>query len=69
MKTQDYVIRAAQIKGLSLIKPTKKTPGILAYDFAKKDSRGLFPCVIDADSWETAKEQIDSYYQLQASQL
>lgn len=62
MTNAQYVARAAQIKGLSLIKPTKGNPGILAYDFSKKDARGIFPCVIDANTWEQARSQITNYY-------
>ena len=62
MTNAQYVARAAQLKGLSLIKPTKGNPGILAYDFNKRDSRGLFPCVVDASSWGQARSQITNYY-------
>lgn len=62
MTNAQYVIRTAQIKGLSLIRPTKGNPGILAYDFSKKDARGVFPCVIDAANWSQAREQINNYY-------
>jgi hypothetical protein len=62
MTNAQYVTRAAQLKGLSLIKPTKGNPGILAYDFTKKDARGVFPCVIDAQTWEQARSQVTNYY-------
>lgn len=62
MTNAQYVIRAAQIKGLSLIKPIKGNPGVLAYDFNKKDARGVFPCVIDAQTWAEARQQIDTFY-------
>ncbi|MER2626207.1 MAG: hypothetical protein ABTS22_20010 [Accumulibacter sp.] len=62
MTNAQYVTQACKIKGLSLSKPTKAAPEIVAYDFQKKDSRGVFPCVIDAISWAQAREQINSYY-------
>jgi hypothetical protein len=62
MTNAQYVARSAQLKGLSLIKPTKGSPGILAYDFNKKDARGVFPCVIDANNWEQARAQIINFY-------
>ena len=62
MTNAQYVTRAAQLKGLSLIKPTKGNPGILAYDFSKKDARGVFPCVIDANNWEQARSQVTNHY-------
>jgi hypothetical protein len=62
MTNQQFVIRSAQLKGLSLIKPTKGNPGILAYNFNKKDASGVFPCVIDATTWAEAQKQITNYY-------
>lgn len=62
MTAQQYVTRSAQLKGLSLIKPTKGNPGILALDFNKKDARGVYPCVIDAPTWAEAQKQITNYY-------
>ena len=62
MTDAKYVVRTAQLKGLSLIKPTKSNPGILAYDFTKKNDRGVFPCVIDANNWQQARSQINHYY-------
>lgn len=62
MTAQQFVIRSAQIKGLSLIKPTKGNPGVLAIDFTKKDARGVFPCVIDAPTWAEAQKQITNYF-------
>ncbi len=63
MTNSQYVIRTAQLKGLSLIKPTIADRGVMAYDFNKKDARGIFPCVIDAKDWKQAKEQVIAYYQ------
>jgi len=62
MTDREYTIRAAQLKGLSLVKPTKGNPGILAHDFKTKDARGLFPCVIDAQTWAQARAQINNYF-------
>lgn len=62
MTAQQYVIRAAQMKGLSLIKPTRGNPGILAYDYNKKNAAGVFPCVIDAKTWAEAQTQINNYF-------
>jgi hypothetical protein len=61
MTNAQYVVRAAQIKGLSLIKPTKGNPGILAIDYNNK-SGGVHTLVIDAQNWAQAKQQIDNYY-------
>jgi len=63
MTDKQYVIRAAQIKGLSLLKPTKGDKGIVAHDFNKKDARGIYPCVIDALTWAEARAQINKFYQ------
>lgn len=62
MTNAQYVTRAAQLKGLSLIKPTKGNPGILAYNFNSKGPNGVFPCVIDAQTWAEARTQITNYY-------
>ena len=62
MTDKQYVVRAAQLKGLSLIKPTKGNSGILATDYNKKYGRGLFPCVIDAANWEQARSQFNAFY-------
>ena len=62
MTNAQYVSRAAKLKGLSIIKPTNGNPGILAYDFTKKDSSGVFPCVIDAQTWDQARSQITNFY-------
>ncbi len=62
MTNQQYVVRSAQLKGLSLIKPTKGNPGILAYNFKTKDANGVFPCVIDAQTWAEARTQITKAY-------
>jgi hypothetical protein len=62
MTDKQYTIRAAQLKGLSLIKPTKGNPGILAHNFNQKDARGVFPCVIDAPTWAEARKQITNFY-------
>jgi len=61
MTNAQYVVRAAQLIGLSLVKPTKGNPGIVAYDFNNRNERGVFPCVIDADTWEQARAQINNY--------
>lgn len=62
MTAQQFVTRSAQLKGLSLIKPRKGNPGILAYNFNQKNNRGVFPCVIDAATWAEAQKQITNYY-------
>lgn len=62
MNARQYVIRAAQLKGLSLIKPTKGNPGILALNFNQKNEQGVYPCVIDAQTWAEAQKQINNYY-------
>ena len=62
MTDKQYVVRAAQLKGLSLLRPTKGSPGILATDYNNKDARGLFPCVIDASNWEQARAQFNAFY-------
>jgi hypothetical protein len=61
MTNAQYVARAAKLNGLSLVKPTKGNPGIIAYDLNNRNERGVFPCVIDADSWEQARAQINNY--------
>jgi hypothetical protein len=61
MTNAQYVARAAQLKGLSLIKPTKGNPGILAIDYNSKRN-GVHPCVIDAQTWAQARAQITDYY-------
>ena len=66
MTAREYVIRAAQIKGLDLIKPKKGNPGIIAYDMNKRNAAGVFPCVIDAQTWAEAQTQINKYYRDQA---
>lgn len=63
MNDRDYVIRACQIKGLDLMKPKRGNPGILAYNQDKPVSR----CVIDAQKWAEAREQINAYYQKEAN--
>lgn len=57
MTDKQYTLRAAQLKGLDLIKPTKGNPGILAIDFKNKGK-----CVIDAQTWAQARTQINNYY-------
>ena len=64
MNDRQYVIRAAQMQGLSLMKPKKGVPGILAYDYNNKDARGLFPCVINATSWALAESAFGFYAQV-----
>jgi hypothetical protein len=61
MTAKQYVIRATQIKGLDLIKPTKGNPGILAIDYTRKVG-GVHPCVIDARTWAEAQTQLNNYY-------
>lgn len=58
MTDKQYTIRAAQLKGLSIIKPTKGNPGILALNFNIKPA----PCVIDAQTWAEARTQINNYF-------
>ncbi len=66
MTNQQYVIRASQMKGLSLIKPVRGNPGILAYNYNTKVN-GIFPCVIDATTWDQARKQIDAYFMAEAN--
>jgi len=63
MTDKEYVIRAAHMKKLSLIKPEKGQRIILAHDFNKKDAHGVYPCVIDATTWAEARAQINKFYQ------
>jgi hypothetical protein len=62
MTDKQYVIRAAQIKGLDLLKPTKSVPEIYAVDYNNKDRSGCYKNVIDAKTWTEARQQIDKYY-------
>lgn len=62
MTDRQYVIRAAQIKGLSIILPTKASPGILAIDWSTKNARGVYPCIVDALTWAQARTQINAAY-------
>lgn len=64
MTAKEYVIESCRIKGLALMKPTKSSPEIVAHDFNKKNSMGVFPCVIDAQSWAEARDQLIAYYKL-----
>ena len=59
MTARQYVLRAAQIKGLDLIKPTRGNPGILGYT-VNGDKLGA--CVIDAQTWAQAREQINNFF-------
>lgn len=61
MTDKDYVIRACELKAIDLIKPTKKSPRIVAINWNWKVS-GVHPCVIDADTWSEARAQIDAYF-------
>jgi hypothetical protein len=62
MTDKDYVIRAAEIKNLTLNLPKKGVHGIYCIDYNKKDKRGLYPCVIDAQTWKESRAQLDSHY-------
>lgn len=62
MTDRQYTMRAAQMKGLDLIKPTKECPGIIAYNMKQKDQRGIYPCIIDAKTWAEARDQLNNYY-------
>jgi methionine salvage enolase-phosphatase E1 len=59
---RSYVIRAAQIKGIALIKPTRGNPGILGTVW--KDGFGSH--VIDAATWAEARTQINAWAAKQA---
>jgi hypothetical protein len=61
MTDRDYVIRACEMGGINLLKPTKRCPGILATDWNRKVS-GVHPCAIDAQTWKQARGQIDAYF-------
>ena len=62
MTDREYALRAAQIKGLTVSKPTKRSPEIIAYDFNNKNERGIYPCVIYAKTWAEARAQINAFY-------
>jgi len=61
MTDREYVIRACEMGGIDLIKPTKRSPGIVAHDYTRKVS-GVHPSVIDAQTWKQARGQIDAYF-------
>jgi len=61
MTDRDYVIRACEMGGIDLIKPTKQSPGIVATDYTRR-VRGVHPSVIDAQTWKQARGQIDAYF-------
>lgn len=55
---REYVIRGCAALKLDLIAPKRGNPGILAYDFGVKPCA---PCVIDALTWDDARQQLDAY--------
>lgn len=59
MTSKQYVIRAAQMMKIMMILPKRGNPGILGY----VDVNGYNKCVIDAQKWDEAKEQINQYAQ------
>lgn len=61
MTDRQYVLRSAQFNGISVIKPKKGSPGIIAIDFNNKVN-GVHPCVIDATTWAKARTQLINYY-------
>lgn len=61
-----YVIQACHMKGLDIIMPSKDDKGILAYAKNRKNPQVVGECVIDAQSWGEAKDQINNYYQREA---
>ena len=65
MTDREYVIRACEIGGIDLIKPTKRSPGIVATDYTRKVG-GIHRSVIDAQTWKQARGQIDAYFRLVA---
>ena len=58
MTDRQYVTRACQIKGIDLIAPTRKSPGILGTHWVNGFGRN----VIDAQTWSEARKQIDLYF-------
>jgi hypothetical protein len=54
MNDRQYVIRAAQLKGLAICKQTKQDKGILVHDW----SSGFGRCIVDAVTWADARKQL-----------
>lgn len=54
---KEYVVRAAKMMSLVLIRPTHACPGILAHDWAG----GFGRCVVDATTWGAARQQINAF--------
>ena len=57
MTPRTYVIRACQMLKIELVKPTKGCPGILGTHW----HNGFGSHVIDANTWEEAKKQVDTW--------
>lgn len=64
MKLTDrlYTIRATQLKGLDLIRPTRADKTIMIYDW----SSGVGRCVVEAGSWADARTKLNAALQGQA---
>lgn len=58
MNDRQYVIRACEVKGFDLLKPTKAAPGIVVYDYKS----GFGRCIVEADTWAQARTQLDQAY-------
>ena len=63
MTDKQYVVRAAKMLNLALIRPTRACPGILAHDWAS----GFGKRVVDASTWGAARQQINTYAQQRAA--
>ena len=55
---REYVLRAADLKGLIIWKPTRANPGITGY----LQQNGFYKQVLDAKNWAEARTQINNYY-------
>jgi hypothetical protein len=58
MTDRQYVIRAAQLKGVSIIPATRQAPDILGM----VDVGSTYKIVVDAKNWAEAREQINKFY-------
>ena len=62
MNDKQYVVRAAKMMKLDLFPATRSNKDILAY--AKIN--GFNKCVVDAQNWQQAREQINKFAQQRA---
>jgi hypothetical protein len=57
-----YTIRAAALKGLDLIRPTRADKTILIYDWSSGKGR----CLVEASNWADARTKLNAALQGQA---